>query len=201
MTDPQNDLQRFIAGEITASDFEQLLYANADVFEKYLSQDPNLKRSNNYVGSSVFHYLLNCNFTTPTGNLNAIGAIRDYFERNQIPYKIENSASKLHKFVLSSLPSYVNADIDWIVSRYCHHAEWNDVLTSKDWLKRKIEEDFPFVSKPPKWIQSPAWPIKNNCPLVFFGQIPLEKYFHDKAAVYVFYDRTTGSCENVIQVM
>jgi len=59
---------------------------------------------------------------------------------------------------------------------------------------------FRCLGEPPEWIQEPDWPINENGPLVFLGQLSVLNYFHDESAAYVFHDPTTGGCETIIQV-
>ena len=60
---------------------------------------------------------------------------------------------------------------------------------------------FKYVSKPPRWLQNPEWLMSaDEEPLVFLGQLTVEHFFHDRAAVYVFYNPQTNACETVVQV-
>jgi hypothetical protein len=69
------------------------------------------------------------------------------------------------------------------------------------WIKARLSELFTFAAKPPHWLQSPQWPIRDAKPLVFLGQIAVKYYFHDAAAVFVFYDPMAGECVTVLQVL
>ena len=70
----------------------------------------------------------------------------------------------------------------------------------KEWLHAELLKRFKYVSNPPEWIQNPHWPIHENGPMVFLGQVEVKGYFHDEAAVYVFHDPKSGACETIIQV-
>ena len=176
-----------------------MLYAHLDAFERFLSQDPHLKHGN-YVGGSAFQFLIACDFGATTGVLDAQGAITDYFNRNHIAYEAKSDARDLVNLMLSVLPRYVDPNVDWLIARYSKLNEWRGKETSKRLLRSKIAEDFRFLTKPPDWIQSPHWPIGDDAPYIFFGQIKVERFFHDSAAVYVFFEERSGRTENVIQV-
>jgi len=70
----------------------------------------------------------------------------------------------------------------------------------RKWSRERLVERFKCADKPPKWIQSPSWPMNENGPLVFLGQMDIKDYFHDSASAYVFYDPNSGEYETVIQV-
>ncbi|WP_395321849.1 hypothetical protein [Variovorax sp. UC74_104] len=69
----------------------------------------------------------------------------------------------------------------------------------KAWLRQRILELFKYVNQPPRWLQSPAWPIGDAGPLVFLGQFPVADYFHDEAAVYVFHDPAKDAFTTFVQ--
>lgn len=198
--DPEIILKQFLGGQIAPKEFEQLLYGELERFEAYLNNDPNLS-SSNYVQGSVFQFILQCDFKKLSGVLNAQGALADYFERNDIPFTRDPSASDLYGMMLEVQPRYVGVEVDWLVEYYSKRPEWADKEGRREWLRRQICEDFRFLTKPPHWIQDPAWIIGPDGPYVFMGQIEVEKFFHDAAAIYVFYNPATGHSENVIQVM
>ena len=193
-------LKQFVAGQITPKEFERLLHADPNRFEAYLEKDPNLS-ANNYVDGSAFLFILQCDYDTPGGILNAQGAVADYFERNGVSFERDTSTADLYDMMLDVQPRYVGADVDWLVKHYSMCAEWTDKAGRREWLKKRIREDFRFLKNPPDWIQSPEWVVGSSGPYIFMGQIEVEGFFHDAAAIYVFYDPTSGHSENIIQVM
>ena len=197
--DTETALKQFVAGQIGPKEFEQLLYADPDRFESYLDNDPNLSAAND-VNGSVFQCLLYCNYDTIGGVLDAQGAIADYFERNGIACERDTTASNLYDMLLEVQPDYVGVDPEWLIEHYSKYREWSDVDARRAWLKVRVREDFRYVKNPPEWIQSPAWPVGRDGPMIFMGQIEVEDFFHDEAAIYIFYDPATGCCESIIQV-
>jgi hypothetical protein len=60
-----------------------------------------------------------------------------------------------------------------------------------DWLRRKVAENFRTLGVIPKWLQNSEWPIKNNRPMIFVGQIDVlgslaPDLFHDDTSFYLF---------------
>lgn len=62
------------------------------------------------------------------------------------------------------------------------------------WLEKQIVHHFIALGDRPKWIQGPEWPFANGVPMLFAGQIDVQKQqgeltsglFHDDTSLYVF---------------
>jgi len=65
-------------------------------------------------------------------------------------------------------------------------------LRPKVWLKKRLANAFPWVSRPPRWLDEPEWPYFLGKPMVFVGQltVPATQIARELAAagdeVYVF---------------
>ena len=68
----------------------------------------------------------------------------------------------------------------------------------ESWLDQQIPRYFHCLSEPPRWIQGAAWPFVQGQPMIFAGQIDLNKtereklsptLFHDDTSLYVFLAR------------
>ena len=72
----------------------------------------------------------------------------------------------------------------------------------QEWLTSRLRELFQYHKKPPRWVQNPAWPINDNGPMYFLGQMKIEgcEVFHDDGAAYVFLDLKSGETKTIIQV-
>jgi hypothetical protein len=63
------------------------------------------------------------------------------------------------------------------------------------WLSQRLEQDFRSVKEKIRWIQRPEWPFADGKPMVFAGQIDVNKetssvdFYHDDASLYVFIGR------------
>lgn len=188
----------FVEGHIEPADFEKRLY-NDPTIEAVLNDDPTLKPGT-YIGTSTFHFVIQQDFESPGGVLNVHGALSQFLERKQIPFLPTKSYAKLHEIILQAQPRWLDVPADWLKKNVLSAAEGRNGKELRDWLRARLLELFKYREKPPKWIQSPNWPIAENGPLVFLGQLKIPNYFHDEAAAYVFHDPKTGRCETVIQV-
>ena len=53
-------------------------------------------------------------------------------------------------------------------------------------FKKIIKEYFICMDKYPKWLQEPDWPIVDNIPAMFLGQLDISKLKHDTTYLYIF---------------
>jgi hypothetical protein len=200
MVDPIEAIKRFVAGEMEPREFRDLLYGD-DAFEALLSRDPNLDPTN-YVNQEggVHGFVIAQDYEDPGGVLNAHGALCDFMDRNGISYQKSNRYSDFYNLVLEASPNWLSADSKFVSEHIMPESGGRTGSELREWLSQKLLERFKCVDKPPRWIQSPCWPIGEDGPMVFLGQMEIEHYFHDLATAYVFHDPSTGRCETIIQV-
>jgi hypothetical protein len=188
----------FVEGRLEPSELEKLLY-NDPAMERALNDDALLKPGT-YIGTSTFLFVIEQDFGNPGGILNVHGALSQFLERKQIAFKPTKAYSELYDIILTAQPGWLDVPVDWLNQRVLSAAGNRKKKELRDWLRQRLVEMFKYRDKPPKWIQSPNWPINENGPLVFLGQMRIPNYFHDEAVAYVFHDPKTGRCETVIQV-
>lgn len=191
-------LIRFVSGDIEAKEFESKLYASSSI-EDYLSDDPDLPPYS-YIGGDNYLFLISQDYKDPGGVLNAQGAVEQFLERKGIEFDKTEKHSDLYDLILEAQPKWLDVESKFISEKYLSKLEG----LSKEKAIKKLQEflfrDFKCVNSKPEWIQSPTWPIINGEPLIFLGQIEIEKYFHDIAAAYIFHNPADDSTETIIQV-
>jgi hypothetical protein len=190
----------FVEGRLSGKEFEQILYSDQDL--EHLLQDESLKWHNTYIKSNPYYFLIQLNYDDPGGLLNAQGAVALFLKTRGVSFQADRSISDLHWLLLSVQPKWVGVDAGYLAKHLLPKAEGRTDRELKDWLKAKVKELFRYHRKPPKWIQSPNWPITENGPLYFLGQIKLEscELFHDDGAAFLFLDPKTGETRTVIQL-
>ena len=137
-----------------------------------------------------------------TGPLNAVGAVTQFMDRRGIAYEhITDEYSALHRFVLAVQPAWLDLDADFVRRNVLDKAPRGlGETATKKWAREHLRARFRCAGKPPRWIQSPAWPIRGDEPLVFMGQVAVDNYFHDRAVLYVFHDPNANDFETVAQL-
>jgi hypothetical protein len=200
MEDPLETIKRFVSGDMEPQDFRDAVYSD-DRFEALLSEDPNVD-STNYVmqDGGTYYFVIAQDYSDPGGVLNAHGALCDFMDRNGIAYEKSNKYSDFYNLVLDASPNWLDADSKFVAEHIMPEAGGRTGDDLRKWLSEKLLERFRCVDKPPEWIQSPCWPIGNDGPMVFLGQMDVNNYFHDLATAYVFHDPSTGECKTIIQV-
>jgi hypothetical protein len=195
-----DSIKDFVEGRLDAITFREYLYKDAE-FEKVLMDDPTLE-STNYVSSfgNVYLFVLEQDLDDLCGVLNAHGALCEYLDRRGVRYERSEKYSEIHDILLDAQPGWLDVDLGYVAKSILPNAGNLKGRALREWLTSQFLERFKYVEKTPDWIQSPAWPIRDGRPLVFLGQLTLSDYFHDEAAVYVFHDPVSGTCETVIQV-
>jgi hypothetical protein len=188
----------FVEGRMETAAFEQALYHDPEV-EKSLEDDPD-RPSGSYVGRSLYQYLLQLDFRPPGDLLDIHGALRDFLERKKIPFKPATTVDETFEAILRALPPWLGMCEEFAYRELLPRAGGRTGSALTRWLRTEFKARFRYVSSPPKWVQSPEWPIGTNGPLVFLGQVVVKEYFHDEGAVFVFHDQTSGEIQTVIQV-
>ena len=189
----------FVEGNLDAKEFERQLYAHSAGFEEVLNNDPDLPPG--YLEQGVYLFIIQQDFDRFSDVLDVHGALQNYLARNGIASDATGAYSKFFKVLLEAQPGWLNVvDSDYFLKEVLPGAGERAGDELKEWLHEQLLERFQYVNEPPNWIQGPDWPITENGPLVFLGEVEVEKYFHDDAAAYVFYDPASGICETILQV-
>jgi len=200
MENVTNILLKFIEGKISVQEFENELYTNTEL-ENLLRQSTDW--SGTYIGNAatnLYDYLIALNYSKIDEQINAIGALELYFTKKGISYPKTNKYSELYDLTLVSQPKYLNVDTQFIKKYILPTDESLTKAEIKKIIRSNFEKHFKFQNKPPRWLQSPAWIIKDEKPLFFIGQLELKnELFHDVGAVYVFFNEKTGGFETIKQ--
>lgn len=185
----------FVSGKMPTPEFEKALYGNP-AMELLLAQERAPRYS--HTGHTLFHYLIALHYDDPGDVLTAHGALREFLGKMGVDVVPSEDPEKLHRLLLSAQPAWLNADMAYLSSILATAPEL-PALELKRWLRSRILERFRYAGRPPRWIQAPNWPMGKDGPMTFLGQVAVDHYFHDSAAVYVFHDAATGECTSIVQ--
>jgi len=195
--DPLQTIIDFVQGSLTSEEFKNEIFTN-EAFEKLLDDTDEIS-SDSYIGLNTYLFIIQQDFSDPGDVLSIQGALTQFLDRRNVQYNQTNEHSDLFDLLLEIQPAYLDIDTLFLKNKVLEKAPDLPKTELKKWLKSRIKELFKYATKPPAWIQSPNWPIKNESPLIFLGQLKISDYFHDEAQAYVFHDPETGSCETIIQ--
>ena len=196
MSSATSSVVGFVSGQLDTAAFEQLLYADADM-EHLLSAQPAPRYA--HTGHTLYHYLISLDLRNPADALNAQGALRDFLKAAGMAVAVSDKPAELHALLLAAQPKWLDVDLAYVAALLDTAPQHAKKSERTQWLRAKLLELFRYAKKPPRWLQAPAWPIGPHGPLVFLGQLAVDGYFHDEAAVYVFHDARTNACRSILQ--
>ena len=191
-----NNVVGFVGGQLDTAAFEQLLHQDAET-ERLLTAQPAPRYA--HTGHTLYHYLISLDLSNPADMLNAQGALAEFLQAAGVPVVVSKKPAELHALLLAAQPKWLDVDPAYIAALLDKAPQHAKKSERTHWLKAKLLELFRYVKKPPRWLQAPDWPISAHGPLVFLGQLPVEGYFHDQAAVYVFHDAIGNECRSILQ--
>ena len=199
MSEELQTIVNFVEGRINAHQLEAAFYTKSSEFEGLLDQDPDLPPYH-YASPSVYLFIIQQDFGDPGDVLSIHGSLSDYLQRNGISSSPTSICSDFYTLLLQSQPHWLSADMKYLAA-LVEEADGRNGEGLKQWLHAELLKRFRCLGSPPDWIQDPpVWPMSDDGPLFFLGQMSIEGYFHDVAAAYVFHNRRSGHCETLIQV-
>ena len=189
----------FVSGALSPVEFEQRLYHSVEL-ESLLTQA--VPPPDAHTGHTLYHFLIALDFKQPLHGVMLHDALQTFLSDRGIAFTSSDALLRELELIGKATPAWLGgAEVDpYLSSLLAQAPEAFNAAQRKGWLKQQILERFRFDKRPPRWIQSPAWPMGKEGPKVFLGQVAVENYFHDAAAAYVFHDPATGACETVVQM-
>ena len=139
--------------------------------------------------------------TTLGGLVNSEGIIEDFLQKAEVAFTPAKRYGSLHRLILKAVPDYLDPPREFMTEKVVPTDDELSETKKTKIIKDRLKELFKYLDKPPKWIQSPDWPIRDGKPLIFIGQLSVDapELFHDRGAAYLFYDPGKGNFETVAQ--
>ena len=185
----------FIEDRITPGNFLDMFYEDEEL-QSVLEKEKNIPPYTDC--GNLCLYIFEVNASKLGSVLNLKDAIKKYLSKKEIEFTYSDKTDKNFNIFLAALPQWLDPPAELFSSILDNETLSN--AEKKEQIKLQIKRDFRYLKKPPSWIQSPAWIIKDGKPLVFIGQLELDiEVFHDQGAVYVFLDTASGEIETIKQ--
>lgn len=186
---PMDIITSYVEGKLSSAVFLYELYHNKDL-ESALSESIGIAP---YIESSggLYFYLLSLDIESPAGKLNSIDALSRFLVEKGVSFTASKTAEKTFDLLLKVQPKWLSIPDNYLRKLISD----NEGKTGKELeqaLRQIIKDEFCCLEAPPEWLQSANWPIENDKPLMFIGQIDASKLFHDETQVYIFYNREAG---------
>ena len=183
-------LKNFVEEKLSTEELEMALYSNQEL----ISLLENTKAKPYMNSNSTYEYLISQDLTSLDTKLNLVDIFREILDYMHIPYSSNSTTEKNFDLILEATPNWIPADMGYLNSLYDKYKP-KTVTT----FKKIVKEHFICMDKHPKWLQEPDWPIVDNIPAMFLGQLDISKLKHDIAYLYIFWDKKTDRYIEVIQ--
>lgn len=177
-----------VEGGIEAREFENRLYSSKEMEE--------------LLPSELYLTLISMNYGNQFSISHVHRELEQYLDQEGIEYTSSSKYDEKIELLYKAQPRWLDLEPTDYSGQLLEGIPTE--LGKKEavsWLKQEILKRFKVAKKPPSWLQEPNWPIENNIPLVFMGQLKIDTFFHDTTCIYVFYNQESGETRNVIQSM
>lgn len=194
---PADTIKSYLSGQTSLQELYEITTSNPEM-EKFLEQDVVVAPYTN--SGTLFTYLIGIDPSDPLITINAKDALSRMLTELNIEHHVDSSEQKSFELLLDASPTWAYLPNDYLDKLQDEVASVRGKQEKLKRAKARIAADFKYLKKPPRWIQSPAWPFSGNKPLVFVGQLDLADLMHDTGQVYVFYDQEESSYRTIAQV-
>lgn len=188
------DINSFVEGKISAKGLCEKVTSNPeaeDNFEGFYSKP--------YTNDgSLYLYIISQNYDNPATSVNLQDVLTKFLDWKGVSYAQDNSTLQEYELILKAMPSWLNPPESY-VKKMQAKISGNNAKKSRGIVKDAIAQDFIFLGKPPKWLQSPTWLFEGERPLIFVGQLSLNGLKHDTSQLYVFIDPEDDTTRSIVQ--
>ena len=185
----------FVEGEISLHALQKIISQNKSLEESIRSAPPIPPYSS--LSEDLFDYLTQLSPEGSESGINAQDAICQLLDLRGINFKKSDIYESLFNLKAKVEPKWLDID-DRYFMEILNSVKKEGEKGVSGRLKKEILSKFKYTDKPPKWLQSPQWPIRNNVPLKFLKQTK-NNSLHDEAYDYIFINEDTGVMEVVTQ--
>ncbi|MBT2371589.1 hypothetical protein [Pseudomonas fluorescens] len=188
-------IKQFVEGSISPKAFEEKVYADSAV-EALLKGENNLPAY--IIEPDLYTYAISQNYLNLECIYNIQTLLSGVLNKKGIAHTVEKKYEDLFNLTLKVQPKWLSLPSDYL-SMLIEEQKNLSPKELQSWLKEKIKSDFRYLKTPPKWLQSPEWPIEGGKPMVFLGQLDISELSHDLAQAYLFFDEGKKTFHTITQ--
>ncbi|MFC4455274.1 hypothetical protein [Deinococcus sonorensis] len=195
---PLTAVRAFVEDAIDGPSFAATLFTDT-ALELLLRAAPPIPPYSSHGADNLYQFLIELNFDRERDLLDAHDALARWLTLMGVPHVRATTLSQRAALRKKVQPKWLNIDED-VFRVLLEAAGDRQGAALQTWLKEELRARFRSIKRPPQWLQSPQWPVREGVPLVFVGQLAADGLLHDDATVYVFMHPQTGVVETVVQV-
>ena len=169
-------MQAFVEGKINIQAFKHEFDTNP-LLKMTLRNDPLCPKDTYYLlpeDKDIIRHLEMIDWSKTGGQLNVWGEVERFLLRYKRQFTPTNYYRNRHSFLLAIQPRWLDITNEDYLNSHVISKIPNDITTKTKkvaWCKSRLKELFQYDKNPPRWVQSPEWPIIDGKPLVFKKQI------------------------------
>ncbi len=186
---PLDEIVAFVEGRISLPVFMRTLEQD-QALQAILEKDIILRPYTD--NGTLLLYILQQGPCALTAQINVRDVLSQFLLAKGRPHTADKGEAKLHDLILSQKLDWLDLPAPFVRRLASMATGLPDQKATANMIKTEIKAFFRYLRKPPKWLQSPAWIVVDERPLVFVGQMDIGPLKHDVAQVYVFFDGGPG---------
>ncbi|WP_424951383.1 hypothetical protein [Deinococcus sp.] len=190
-------IEEFVCSVVQPKEFEQLL-TRSPLLEDFLKRQSPIPPYSTSPARNLYQFLIETDYSSPRSVLNAQDGLSKLLRRYSIFIPPRNAHVKQFDILKSIQPKWLDIS-ETYGQALLDEAGVRQGSELKNWLKSEIHRRFRYISRPPKWLQSPRWPEQEGIPLVFLGQVATGNLLHDDAQVYIFMHPASMEIMTIVQ--
>lgn len=188
----------FAEGRITAEQFWEIWKADEKLRELIINC-PNRPDESGIDFNPVVLHKKNLKINSYRDSSGLYTMAKKYLLRNKIEFASNTFYNDRYTFLIKIQPDWLDLDFnneEFLINLVNNAPKELSESQKIKWCQDKLKDLFKYDSRPPRWIQSPEWPIINGKPLVFKGQSKERK--ESELVKFFFYNPETGE-ETVVE--
>jgi hypothetical protein len=194
--DEVDNILDFVEGRLMPSDFAEIVYSDRNMEEILNTANPIPPYTSR--SGELYNFVIQTDFSNIENLINLQDALSKFLRQNSVPNNISPKLLDDFKLLLKVQPKWLNIPSGYFLSLLAEAGDKKGKVL-EDWLKSTITDKFKCLSKQPKWLQSPSWPIVDGVPLIFVGQLDVSVFYHDTSNVYIFFNQRNDSYTTIVQ--
>jgi hypothetical protein len=195
---PLDEIVALVEGRISLFAFVRTVEQD-QALQAVLEEDIILRPYTN--NGNLLLYILQQEPSALTAQINVRDALSQFLLAKDRTHAADNGTAQLYDIILSQIPDWLDLPDPFFKQLTGKVADLPDRKAVANMVKGEIKASFRYLKKHPRWLQSPAWIVVDERPLVFVGQMDLGGLTHDVAQVYVFFDEDRGEIQTIVQVL
>jgi hypothetical protein len=189
-------IKRYLEGELSDDIFFEGIYKDQEL-QNILEHEKDIPPYTNE-GSLLQFLLIGGNAKKLEFIIDVKDVLRQFLVKKNVKFIYSEKSNDIYNILLKYQPKWLDINPEYF-STIIKNYNGKNKKEIKEEIREKIKNDFIYMKNPPKWLQSPNWPIENGQPLIFIGELDMGELLHDMSKVFIFYNKAKDTFSNIKQ--